>query len=45
MMVRWNDEVAGRWVLPNHNWAIEWYCLYVQQTLGFYPGQPCYTIV
>jgi protein-tyrosine phosphatase len=36
----WDDEVAGRWILPNHNWALEWYCEYLNYVEGM-KVQPC----
>jgi len=31
----WNFEVAGRWILINHEWAVQWYCYYLNLVQGF----------
>jgi len=25
----WDEAIAGRWISPFHNWALEWYCYYL----------------
>jgi len=37
----WDDEVAGRWILPNHRFAMEWYCEYLYYALNFNTVTPC----
>ncbi|GAM17158.1 hypothetical protein SAMD00019534_003330 [Acytostelium subglobosum LB1] len=27
--MEWDDQVAGRPILPNHQWSVQWYCLYL----------------
>jgi len=26
----WDDSIAGRWILPNHDFALQWYCEYLR---------------
>jgi len=37
----WDQSIAGRWILPNHNWAMEWYCTYLQYAKGMNVA-PCW---
>ncbi|EGG24442.1 hypothetical protein DFA_06592 [Cavenderia fasciculata] len=32
--MQWDYSVAGRRILPNHQWATQWYCLYLQYVEG-----------
>lgn len=36
----WDESIAGRWIIPNHNWAMEWYCEYLHYVEGM-NVQPC----
>jgi len=37
----WDEDIAGRWILPNHKWAMEWFCSYLQYAKGF-NVDPCW---
>jgi len=37
----WDESIAGRWILPNHKWAMEWYCTYLQYAKGM-SVDPCW---
>jgi len=37
----WDQSIAGRWILPNHNWAMEWYCCYLRYSKGMAVA-PCW---
>uniref|UniRef100_A0A6B2LFY6 Tyrosine specific protein phosphatases domain-containing protein n=1 Tax=Arcella intermedia TaxID=1963864 RepID=A0A6B2LFY6_9EUKA len=38
----WDQQVAGRWILPNHNWAMEWFCEYLFYALNFQSIGQCF---
>jgi len=33
--VAWDVQIAGRWILPNHEWAIQWYCYYLKNVFHY----------
>ncbi|KAL6064794.1 hypothetical protein QOT17_010686 [Balamuthia mandrillaris] len=37
----WNYQVAGRIILPNHSWAIAWFCYYLQQAVPGFAHLSC----
>lgn len=37
----WDNSIAGRWIIPNHNWAMEWYCEYLRYVEGI-KVEPCH---
>jgi len=32
----WDEKIAGRLILPNHQWAIDWYCFYLSVVEGMH---------
>eukprot|EP01133_Synstelium_polycarpum_P006096 gene6096-7061_t len=38
--INWDDKIAGRIIMPNHQWAAQWYCLYMQVE-NIVPGIDC----
>jgi len=39
-VIKWNDGIAGRSILPNHQSALDWYCMYLSMVEGKDLG-PC----
>jgi len=37
----WDQSIAGRWILPNNEWAMEWYCSYLQYAMNM-KVDPCW---